>query len=230
MTISSANKKNVATLSLNIKGLFTRYSSELSTIEGNLLAQSKNKEIKTIYITSCFAREGKTISALSMAYALSCKANFRVLLVDGNLHSPKIREFFNVDNKYGLSDIIVSDLDYNTAIIETEFKNLMIMTHGNEALDTIEAFREGKFEEMLYALKKEFDYVVFDGYHVFGSSDVSVIAKYFDGLVFVVECEKTKWDMLQEAKEKIEMVGGNILGVVLNKRKHYIPKALYGKI
>jgi Mrp family chromosome partitioning ATPase len=78
--------------------------------------------------------------------------------------------------------------------------------------------------------KEKFDYVVFDGDSAMASSEAVILAKQFDGVVFVVECEKTKWEVLELAKEKITNVGGNILGVVLNRRRFYIPRGLYGKI
>ena len=94
----------------------------------------------------------------------------------------------------------------------------------------LDVFETETLQNLIVSLKKDFDYVIVDGQSVSGSSDVSIISKYFDGVVFVVECEKTRWEVLQQSKEKIKGVGGKILGVVLNKRVYYITQKVYGKI
>lgn len=220
----------VGTLKGDVKSLLMANVKEFSAVEGNLLSVARGKEVKTIFITSCNPLEGKTVSAISMAYALATEANARVLLIDGNLHSPKIHELFGVDPAPGLSDLVLSKFDYNDVIRKTGIESLIIMPCGADSINKIDVFESGMLKVKLDSLKQRFDYTIFDGHAVFGSSDPTHIAKFFDGIIFVVECEKTKWEVVQQAKEKILNAGGNILGVVLNKRKYYIPQKLYGKI
>ena len=62
------------------------------------------------------------------------------------------------------------------------------------------------------------------------SSDGLAIVRKVDGVIFVIEAEKTRWPVAQAAKEKIVSHGGNILGMVFNKRRFYIPEFVYRKI
>ncbi|MEK9179186.1 MAG: CpsD/CapB family tyrosine-protein kinase [Patescibacteria group bacterium] len=221
----------VGKLSQDLIYICAQSARELATVEGNILSSAREKEIRTMYVTSCKPKEGKTISAISMAYTLSNKINFKVLLVEGNLYFPKISESFNVNNSYCFSDLIASDMDLNDVLVKTEHDNLYLMTHGSQNVHTLDVVKLNTFFcNKFNAIKQKFNYVIFDGCSVFGFSDVPIIARHFDGLLFVVECEKTKWEMFQQAKEKVEMAGGHILGAVMNKRKYYIPKMLYGKI
>ncbi len=220
----------IGKLSQDVKDHLQRNAGELSRIEGNILSRVGGKEIKTFYITSCGVSEGKTTVAISMAYALSTKANLKVLLVEGNLHRPKIHTLFHVNNVNGLAGLFLSNTDYKGVLIKTEYENLTIIPQTSKVFNTLELFRTDKFKDKLHALRKEFDYIIFDGHSIFSSSDATFVARYFDGVIFVVECEKTKWGIVREAKEKVEIAGGNVLGIVLNKRKYYIPKILYGKI
>ncbi|MEK7359320.1 MAG: CpsD/CapB family tyrosine-protein kinase [Planctomycetota bacterium] len=221
----------VGRLSQDMISLMSQNARELASIEGNILSSAREKEIRTMYVTSCKAKEGKTVSAISMAYTLSNKTNFKVLLVEGNLYYPKLSESFNVNNSYGFSDLIASDMDLNDVLIKTEHDNLSLITHGSQKSHTLDVVRLNAFFcNKFNAVKQKFNYVIFDGCSVFGFSDVPIIARHFDGMLFVVECEQTKWEMFQQAKEKVELAGGHILGAVMNKRKFYIPKMLYGKI
>ena len=217
-------------LDKKLKSLITENFKELSSVEGNLLSVARGKDVKTFFITSCHPSEGKTVSAISMAYALATQAKTRVLLIDGNFHSPKIHELFSVNIVPGLSDLLLSNFDFSGLMKKTEYENLMIMSNGTDLSDKLNFFELGMLKDKLDPLRQRFDYIIVDGYSVFGSLDPSHIIKYFDGIIFVVECEKTRWEVLQQAKEKINNVGGNIVGAVLNKRKYYIPKKLYGKI
>ena len=165
-----------------------------------------------------------------MALALSIEANAKVVLIEGNMSSPRIHELFNIDTVPGLSDLLISRSNLNEIMRKTEFKNLTIIPSGSDISKKLDVFETERLQDLIGSLKKDFDYVIVDGQSVSGSSDVSIISKYFDGIVFVVECEKTRWEVLQQSKEKIKGVGGKILGVVLNKRIYYIPEKLYGKI
>jgi capsular exopolysaccharide synthesis family protein len=213
-----------------LKAVLTANTKELSSVEGNLLSVAKRKDIKTIFITSCNTSEGKTISAISMAYALATHANAKVLLIDGNLHSPMIHELFSVEPAPGLADLLLFAMDFTNIIRDTEFERFVIMPCGSDVFNKLEVFESEVFKKKLTSLRQSFDYIIVDGHAVFGSSDPAHIAGYFDGIIFVVESEKTKWEVLQSAKEKISNAGGNILGVVLNKRKYPIPEKLYEKI
>jgi len=48
-----------------------------------------------------------------------------------------------------------------------------------------------------------------------------------DGVILVVEAEKTKWRTARHVRAQIERVGGKILGIVFNKRRYYIPQSIY---
>jgi len=218
-------------LSQNIKKQIAGNLLELSSVKGNLLSASGDREIKSLYVTSCHPQEGKTTYAMSMAYALSNEAYEKVLLVDGNFQSPKIHSLFNISSDPGLSDLLVAKTAYDEAVRKTEYENLDIIPIGSELPNILDVLTSREFNLELSSLKEtsDNDYVIFDGHSLFGTSDASVVSRFFDGIILVVECEKTRWEVVQLAKEKLTKAGGNIIGVVMNKRKYYIPKVLYGK-
>jgi Mrp family chromosome partitioning ATPase len=76
-------------------------------------------------------------------------------------------------------------------------------------------------------LRERFDLIIVDSPPATMFHDGPGIVSMVDGVVLVVEAEKTRWPVALSVKEKIEQSGGRILGVVFNKRKYYIPKWLY---
>jgi len=145
------------------------------------------------------------------------------------MRAPRLHELFEVAGSPGLTDLLLGSADDSQVMRDTEYDGLTVLPYGSGS-SAADAFKPETLSQGLTNLKGKFDYVVCDGDSVIPSSDASVVAKHFDGIAFVVECEKTKWELLQAATEKIENVGGNILGVVLNKRRFYIPRGLYGRI
>jgi len=47
-----------------------------------------------------------------------------------------------------------------------------------------------------------------------------------DGVILVVEAERTKAEVIRKIRKDLEATGVNILGVVLNKKRSYIPEYL----
>lgn len=217
-------------LDSRLKSLVVSNIKELSSVEGNLLSVAKGKDVKTLLVTSSNTSEGKTVSSVSMAYALATQANARVLLIDGNLHSPAIHGLFGVEPAPGLTDLLSLTADLSQATRDTEFERVVVMPSGTDVANKLEILESEEFRNKLTSLKQDFDYIIVDGHSVFGSSDPTHIGSYFDGIVFVIECEKTKWEVVQAAQERITNAGGRILGVILNKRRYHIPERIYGKI
>lgn len=227
--INSEKTHQTGALSHDLEAFIEQKITELPGIEGNIQSASGKKEIKSIFVTSCSPSEGKTISAISIAYGLSFKTDSKVVLIDGNSQCPKLHNLFNVENEPGLSDLFALQADYKSILRKTIYNNLHVIPYGSSSINMADTFKSNMFRERLLSEMGDVDYVIFDGHPVFGSFNSPIITKYFDGTILTVECEKTRWEVVSQAKEKIESVEGNILGVVLNKRKYYIPKALYGR-
>ena len=214
----------------NVKTLFKKNMREYHGIRGKLLSASGDAPRKSILVTSCYDQEGKTTAALSIAYALSEETNYKVLLIDGNFRAPILHSYFGIDKAPGLSDLFFENGRTSIKLSPIIKDGIAVIPNGLEPASPIKFLSDEAFGKALKSLSDTFDYVIVDGASVFGYSDILVSAKFFDGIVMVIECNRTRWEVLQEAKDKIALVGGQLLGTVLNKRNYYIPKALYEKI
>ncbi|MCI4625474.1 MAG: CpsD/CapB family tyrosine-protein kinase [Candidatus Magnetoovum sp. WYHC-5] len=211
-----------------LKKFVSKNTAEFSNIKGNLLSTTPKADMKVIMVTSSTQGEGKTISSLSLAYTLANLSKDKVLLVDGSLKSPLIHKLFGLEPDPGLSDIIADNINYSSAIKSTDVDNLYIMPFGSKSANTVINTNYKNLEGIFGTLRNEYDYIIYDGRSILDSSDTTIIAKHFDGILMVIECEKVKWEVVQTAKTKLESAGGTIFSSILNKRKYYIPKFLYG--
>lgn len=232
MSKSGNSGTNTGKLSARIKSRFLTSHGELSNIDGNLISAAAGQEPGTLLITSAIEQEGKSITALSMAYALATFEDARVLLIDGHLEKARLAKLFHVKTSPGLSDLVLARENSNIPkpselFHSTEFDNLYLLPAGSNAYKSIDVYKAHSFEHKLCHLNDQFDYVIFDAPPFLGSSSISQIAHYFDGVILVIACESTTWEVAKLVKNKINNVGGKLFGAVLNRRDYYIPKMLY---
>ncbi|MCA1945718.1 MAG: CpsD/CapB family tyrosine-protein kinase [Desulfovibrio sp.] len=211
-----------------IKAKLVKNMREMSLVEGNLL--SAGKGARSLFVTSSFKGEGKTTAALSLAYGLTVNGSSTVLMMDGNSGTPLLHQLFQVENAPGFTEFLQGGVQLADLIRGTDIRNLALMPFGSGGLDLASILKGNLLQERLAQLQEHFDYIIMDGCSVMSCSEVNVLAGQFDGVVLVVECEKTKWEVVQGVVERLRLVNGNVLGVVLNKRRYYIPASLYGKI
>jgi protein-tyrosine kinase len=83
------------------------------------------------------------------------------------------------------------------------------------------------FAGLRQGLRKAFDYVVVDMPSLAELPWGAALARHADGVVLVVEAERTRWPVALRAREELEGAGGKVLGVFLNRRRYYVPEVVY---
>ena len=71
-------------------------------------------------------------------------------------------------------------------------------------------------KEMVSELKQRYDFILFDSPPILGVSDASVLASEVDLVMQVIQYRRYPQPMTIRAKQMIEKVGGNLVGIVLN--------------
>jgi Mrp family chromosome partitioning ATPase len=79
-------------------------------------------------------------------------------------------------------------------------------------------------------LRNEFDYALIDCSSLRESGDVLSVAPFVDGVILVIEADRTYRDQILRAERAIETAQGKLLGHVLNKRTYTIPDWIYRKL
>lgn len=82
----------------------------------------------------------------------------------------------------------------------------------------------------LEQLRREYRYILIDCPSMREADHAVVLAPLVDGIVLVVEANRTQKEQFLYAERTIEYAGGRILGHVLNKRTYVIPDWLHRKM
>jgi len=88
-------------------------------------------------------------------------------------------------------------------------------------------FYSPQIDSFWESLRQQFDMILIDSPPFETSPDGIAISRRVDGVVLVLEAEKTRWPVAERMKEQILLNGGNILGIVFNKRRYHIPEFVY---
>ncbi|OGR11158.1 MAG: hypothetical protein A2097_04065 [Desulfobacula sp. GWF2_41_7] len=206
----------------SVRQLESNYK-ELMMVEANMAALGKGQN--TYYITSCMDRDGKTITAISAAYGLSLYSGKEVLLIDFNQQDPQIHNLFGISESPGFHELCEGKASPGQVILPTAHKGLSIITIGGG-----NGYMKGEqaVKNAMDSLSPHFDYIICDGSSVLSSSVALRNIPVFGSVLIVIECEKTRWEVLQLAEEKIRKSSGPVsIGVVCNRRKYYIPSIVY---
>jgi hypothetical protein len=75
-------------------------------------------------------------------------------------------------------------------------------------------------------LRSEFDYTIIDCPSMGQSGDLLSIAPFVDGIILVVEANRTRREQPRLAEQRIQAAGGKFLGYILNKRVYDLPRWL----
>lgn len=79
-------------------------------------------------------------------------------------------------------------------------------------------------------LRKEFDQTVIDCPSLRESGDVLSVAPFVDGVILVIEANRTRREQILHAEQSIAAAHGKILGYVLNKRTYEVPGWIYHRL
>lgn len=168
-------------------------------------------EPQIISVVSAAAKEGRSSIVKNFGNALASE-NFRVLIVDGDLRNPA--QLFNVPNTTGITEKFS---DCAEIVQETKIENLFVIPSGSATENPAKLLSNKVVAENLLRLKENFDLILIDTPPMLTFPDALILNDCIDGLILVVEANKTEIKSVREVKLQLEQVNGNIIGVILNK-------------
>jgi capsular exopolysaccharide synthesis family protein len=185
------------------------------------------KAPQVLAITGSHHDEGASTVAANLARTLARPGDGSVLLIDADIRHPSVHQTFESRLSPGLSDILTNGQNIDGVIVPSPVQNLHILSAGTINGNLPEIFDSGKFTSLLNSIKKDYRHVVIDLPAVNEASWALRLAGLCDGVGLVVEAERSRWEVAQRTKELLEQSKAKIIGVIINKRRFYIPRWLY---
>ncbi|CEO09898.1 CPSC/CAPB subfamily ATPase [[Clostridium] sordellii] len=192
-------------------------SEAYRTIRTNVEFSNLDKEIKTIVVTSSQQNEGKSTVIANLAVSFAGMEDKKVLVLEGDLRNPTVHRMFNVSNAHGITEILTGQKSFEECVHTTEVKGLYVITCGKIPPNPSEMLASRRMKTFIESLKDYYDYIFIDAPPIGIITDAGIISTYTDGTMLVVASKEVDIDMVKIAKDRLEKVNANILGIVLNK-------------
>lgn len=203
---------------------------EYEKLKVMLTLEANRAEFKSVMLVSALAGEGVSTVTLGLAATMAEGSRQGVLVVDLNSTTPTLAGRLGVSPRCGLGELLAKEATRSEAVMESQLPHLFLLGHGKVKADFSRPGSLALFEELLKGMRSDFDSIVLDGGALETGSDSLLVSGRVDGVIIVVQADRTGADPVREASSRLKMAGANVLGVVLNRRRDYLPNFISRKL
>jgi Mrp family chromosome partitioning ATPase len=164
------------------------------------------------------------------AEILASQVRGPICVVDANLRSPGLHQYFGVENHHGLSDALKATESIRNFVSPIGRQNLWLLSCGANATNSRNLLISDSIRLRLAELRQYFEYVLIDAPALSLGSDGIVLSRAAEGVVLVLKANASRREAARRAVQDLQNAGARILGAVLNQRTFPIPQAIYTKL
>jgi capsular exopolysaccharide synthesis family protein len=197
------------------EGAESPHAEAYRVLRTNLLFARKDEKLNTTAVVSAGAGEGKSTTVLNLSTVFA-QSGLRVIVVDSDLRRPTLHKLLKVTNNLGLTNYLLKQNTLDEVIQTTALPTLDFLASGKLPSSSLGILSSNQMKDLIGELKARYDIVFFDSPPIMGVSDASILASEVDITVQVIQYRRYPQPMNIRAKQLIEKVGGNLVGIVLN--------------
>jgi len=192
----------------------------------NIQFSTLDKPLKTLLVTSTGPEEGKSTTLANLAVTIA-QTGSTVILADCDMRRPTIHQLFGIKNGTGLTSVLIDSSAKDFPLEDSGIPNLRILPSGPLPPNPSELLGSRRMTELIDQLKAQADFVLFDSPPIIAVTDAAVLATKMDGVLLIIKAGVTKRELAKKAKDLLEKVNANLLGVVLNNVKYEVGPHYY---
>jgi capsular exopolysaccharide synthesis family protein len=178
------------------------------------------KKPQLVVVSSPSSGDGKTITSINIAAALSLKENLSVLLVDADLRRRMIAELLGIPIAPGIADVLSGRVNLGSAVVRArEFPNLCILPAGEGGQSATELLHSERLKLIIQRWRSQFDIVIMDATPMAVVADYELLQHVSDGVILVVRPDHTERKTCMSALQSVPKE--KFIGVVLNCMKDW---------
>lgn len=167
-----------------------------------------------VCMSSALMSEGKTSTALNMAYVLSRDLNRKTVLVDCDLKRPTVRAYTGMASTAGLTEVLLGHKTLDECLEYHEQLGVWVLSAGIEVTGTTALTHVDRLSELIQGLRERFEYIVLDSPPLLPVAEAMLIVRMADVVVHVIRARSTPRDVVANA---IKMIGQErAVAVILN--------------
>ena len=183
-------------------------------------------DINSLMVVSADVAEGKSTTAANLAVALA-ESRSNVLLVSADLRRPRVHQFFGLENRSGLANLLTegtqkgapgNGLRSQTALeMWSLTSHLWTILSGPPIAHASSLMDSDAMKQFLKEQRDQFDLVILDCAPALVVADSLALAPLVDAVLVVADAKRTRRTAVSQLREQLDHVGGRMIGGVLNR-------------
>ena len=191
------------------------YCEKFRSLRTRVLQAGERLQMRAFVVTSAGVGEGKTLTALNLAWLLAQTEGVRALIIDSDLRQPCATDYLGIDVEVGLSEVLGGLVTLEDAIVRLDPAGLYLLPGGKPRDDVAELLSGPSYANLLTEARRMFDYIIIDAPPLGIFTDANVLMSRADGALLVVRAGKTRYSAVDKILEQLPRE--RMLGVVLNR-------------
>jgi non-specific protein-tyrosine kinase len=194
-----------------------REAESFKVLRAQVLQRTRDSGSNTIMVTSALPGEGKTITAINLAFAIAREFQHTVMLVDGDLRKQSIHKYLGCAGEKGLIDYLAGSTPVSELVTWPGIEKMTLISGGRLLHESAEILGSPRMRELIPSMKGRYRdrYIIFDVPPILTGADVLTLAPLVDKVIVVVQAGKTSMDDVKKALQYLPKE--KILGLVLNR-------------
>lgn len=185
---------------------------------------------KVILFLGAKGGEGTSTVVSTLARIAAERLNRKVAILDADTLNPAQHRLFGVSPTVGWDDVLRGTVPAEKVFYPTTDDRLWVVPVSAARAGTVQVVDVSGIESLFMALRERVDLILIDCAPATAISDTITLSGKADGVVLVVEAESTRWPVTEAIHQQITNAGGQVIGIVFNKRRYYIPEFLYRRL
>lgn len=190
-------------------------AEQYRNIRTNVEFAAIDTNIRSLMVTSANPSEGKTTTTANLAVVFAQQGK-KVLLIDAEMRKPAMHQLFQMNNIFGLTNVLTHNERFEKCVQTTSVENLHFLPCGPIPPNPAELLGSKSMKELLEKAYGIYDLVILDLPPMLAVADAQIMANQCDASIFVIRSEVTKKEDAVKAKGLLQSAKGKLLGVVLN--------------
>jgi capsular exopolysaccharide synthesis family protein len=201
------------------------YCEEYRSLRTHILHRSQRQKLQSVVVASVNPSEGKSVTALNLAWMLAQTDGVKALIIDSDLRMPSLADYLGIETDTGLSHVLADEATLAESIVRLKPSGLHILPGGSPRTDVAELISGPRFKEILREVREMFDYIIIDAPPLGIFTDATVLINHADGALLVVRANKTRYSVIDRLLEPLPK--DRLLGVVLNQSEDILEESQY---
>lgn len=185
---------------------------------------------KVIQFIGVCGGEGASTVCREFARTSAMKMGRSVLLIDADRKDKTQYGFFHLRPDHDWRSVLLDGGPPERVMQQVGTSNLFLSLMCSDEYPGGKVFSLNGFRDFWDELRERFELILFDTAPLTACADALAIAKHVDGVIMVLEADKTRLPAAENIRDQLRESGANVLGTIFNKRRYHIPEAIYRRL